>query len=139
MSDFTKINIILNGYWYTFEYIPSNHTNDYDRFPFIFCVQPSENNLNNFVGLNLHHLSYSERKQFIKYFDEISKFSKKESRTIITLKDLLRLYPKAKNAIRYYNRKNMLNIYKVSNNVIKDYISYEGNILQNNNEKNHSY
>ena len=127
-SDFVVTNNIVNGYWYTFEYKSTKTTPGYDRFPFIYCIQPSEKNLNCFLGLNLHHLPLPQRIDFMIAFDKISNFREADIRKVYTKEFLTTLFPNCFSAIRYYNKKNIWNPVRVLNKSVPLYLEYNGDI-----------
>lgn len=131
-SDFVVTNNIVNGYWYTFEYKSTKTTPGYDRFPFVYCIQPSETNLNCFLALNLHHLPLKQRIDFMIAFDKISNFRDSDTRKIYTKEFLTTLFPNCFSAIRYYNKKNVWNPKRVYNKAVPLYIEYDGNIVMSN-------
>lgn len=131
-NDFEVTKNIVNGYWYTFEYIPETFTKGYDRFPFIYCIGPSETNLNCFLALNLHHLPLQYRIEFMVLFDKLSNFRNEDTRKIYTKNDLINLYPGCQDAIRFYNKKNILNPMRVLNKCVPNYLEYDGDILMSN-------
>ena len=132
MRGFVKASTIENGYWYTFEY-NGETKQGYDRFPFIYCVQPSETNLNCFMGLNLHHLPLQQRIEFIVNFDKLSHFREADTRKVYERNVLVNtIYPGCQNAIRFYNKKNIINPMRVINHAVPSYIEYDGDIILSN-------
>lgn len=132
MSDFEKTSEIVNGYWYTFEY-NGESSKGYDRFPFIYCIQPSLTNLNCFMGLNLHHLPLNERIEFMVNFDKLSNFREADTRKVYTREMLINtIFPGCQDAIRYYNKKNIINPMRVLNKAVPLYLEYNGDIMLSN-------
>lgn len=130
---YEKTSKIVNGYWYSFEYHNGKETvPGYDKFPFIYCIGPSTTNLNCFVGLNLHHLPLTIRMAFLVRFDELSHFRESDIRYVYTedfiVKDL-GVGLGIKNAVRYYNKKNILNPYRIHNKAVPLFVEYDGDII----------
>lgn len=130
---FEKTSRIVNGYWYTFEYHNQKETvPGYDRFPFIYCIGPSTKNLNCFQALNLHHLPLSVRMEFMVRFDKFTQFRGADTRNVFTAEELIGNFGTGlgiQGAIRYYNKKNILNPYRVFNKAVPLYIEYNGDII----------
>ena len=128
MEDFELTSLVQNGYFYTFKYDAVNKDAVFDAVPFILCLVPSEKHPNVFAGLNLHKLPLSDRIQFLVKLDK--EFSMKEGDNRIEefmLRDLLKTsMPVLKNAIRWYNRMNMADIYRVKSGSVGKYIDYDG-------------
>lgn len=123
-EDFIKSSIIKNGYFYTFEYEPKDRAIGYDLCPFVYVIGPwfGKSNIpnNNFTALNLHHLSLSERVDFI---TRLYSIMNGEERTIVTLENLEINY---KHAIRVYDRKRIKNLWQCKNKTAKYYIKSNG-------------
>lgn len=132
-ENFEKTSSIVNGYWYTFEYHNAKESvPGYDRFPFIYCIGPSTKNLNCFQALNLHHLPLSVRIDFMVRFDKLTHFRDDDIRKVFTCEELLDNFGQGiglQNAIRYYNKKNILNPYRVLNKAVPLYLEYNGDII----------
>ena len=135
-ENFEKTTRIVNGYWYTFEYHNAKETfPGYDRFPLIYCIGPSTKNLNVFEALNLHHLPLSARIEFMVRFDKLTNFRDTDTRKIFTREEILSYFGEGigiQNAIRFYNKKNILNPYRIYNKVVPSYIEYDGDIMMKN-------
>lgn len=123
--------LIKNGYFYTFQYLaPTTKANDsgYDSAPFIFCIGPSEHYKNNFIGLNLHHVTVKDR---VKLFTELAdKYDilHKSSRTVLSETTLNSLVPGILAGVREYNRTRVLNPLFVPNDVAPLFYSAQGDI-----------
>ena len=135
-NDFERTTRIVNGYWYTFEYHNQKETvPGYDRFPLIYCIGPSTKNLNCFEALNLHHLPLAVRIEFMCRFDKLSHFRDEDIRKVFTTEEVLSYFGAGlglQNAIRFYNKKNILNPYRVLNKAVPLYIEYDGDIMMKN-------
>lgn len=134
--DFERTSLIVNGYWYTFEYHNQKESvPGYDRFPLIFCIGPSTKNLNCFEALNLHHLTLNARVEFLIRFDKLSHFRDEDIRTVYTTEEIISYFGAGlglQNAIRFYNKKNILNPVRVLNKAVPNYIEYDGDIIMKN-------
>lgn len=135
-NDFERTTSIVNGYWYTFEYHNQKETvPGYDRFPLIYCIGPSTKNLNCFEALNLHHLPLEVRIEFMCRFDKLSHFRDEDIRKVFTTEEVLSYFGAGlglQNAIRFYNKKNILNPYRVLNKAVPLYLEYDGDIMMKN-------
>lgn len=135
-ENFENAGKIVNGYWYTFEYHNAKETvPGYDRFPFVYCIGPSTKNLNCFQAINLHHLPLSVRIEFLIRFDKLSNFREADTRKVYTEAQILNNFGSGlglQNAIRYYNKTNILNPYRVKNQAVPLYIEYDGDIIMKN-------
>lgn len=130
MSDyFEPSNMIKNGYWYTFTYSPKGTNIGFDRFPFIYCIEPSLTAVNNFCGLNIHFLPMNDRIKFILEFEKATTFIASDKRCIFNKNDIINLFPAAGQAIRYYNRKNIENVYRIKNQFVPRFIDYDGDFI----------
>lgn len=127
--DFELTNKIVNGYWYIFDYDSSSKEIGYDQQPLVFCIEPSQKNINVFVGLNLHHFPESARKEIYMKMVTASGFNKNEERHLLSLDTILNLINYTHLGIRHYNRKNIRNAYRIKNKELGKYLSFEGNLL----------
>jgi hypothetical protein len=137
--DFENTNKIMNGYWYTFHFLrEEGSVKGYDEYPLIYCIQPddtgfTDKHLNNFWALNLHHLNYQDRVNFIIAFDKVTNFLDEDIRRITTL-DFLKnqIYPGCQAGFRRYNRKHIYNLYRIKNQCVPNYLSSDGKIMLSN-------
>lgn len=127
-DDFEKTSMIVNGYFYTYEYAANNPTPDYDKEPFIYCLGPFEKNINCFTGINMHHLPTEERIAFLLELERLYHILDNEERAIVDIDTIRRTMPSAKLALRVYNRKRIKNCYHVKNEAVGRYIDYNGSI-----------
>ena len=131
-ENFERTSKIVNGWWYTFEYNSDKPQPDYDRYPLIYCIGPSKTNLNVFQALNLHHLPLDARIDFILRFNKYTNFTQKDTRMVYTDNELIMDFGVGlgiQGAIRYYNKKNIRNNYRILNKAVPLYIEYDGDIL----------
>lgn len=130
MEDFELTSLVQDGYFYTFEYNAIHNDIAFDSVPFILCLQPSTKHPNIFAGLNLHRIPLSARIQFLVKLDK--EFSMKDGDNRISdfmLADMMKTtMPELKNAIRWYDKKRMTNVYRVISGSVGKYIEYNGNI-----------
>lgn len=135
-SDFESAGNIVNGYWYTFEYHNKRESvPGFDRFPLVYCIGPSTKNLNCFKALNLHHMPLYVRIAFLIRFDKLSNFREADTRKVYTEEQILNVFGSGlgiNDAIRYYNRTNILNPYRVKNQAVPSYVEYDGDIIMKN-------
>ena len=134
-EDFELTNYVVNGYWYTFQYLSKKEKEGYDRDCFIYCIGPFEKNINCFWGINLHHLTLSNR---IRVFEKMladQQFIRDEKRYFFN-KETLMAYlheqdPKMA-GIRVYDRRNARQIYRVKNEAVAKYLFEDGQLYMSN-------
>ena len=134
-EDFELTNYVVNGYWYTFQYLSKKEKEGYDRDCFIYCIGPFEKNINCFIGLNLHHLTLSNRIRLFEKMLSDQQFIRDEKRYFFN-KETLMAYlheqdPKIA-GIRVYDRRNARQIYRVKNEAVAKYLFEEGQLYMSN-------
>ena len=134
-EDFELTNYIVNGYWYTFQYLSKKEKEGYDRDCFIYCIGPFEKNINCFWGINLHHLTLSNRIRLFEKMLSDQQFIRDEKRYFFN-KETLMAYlheqdPKMA-GIRVYDRRNASQIYRVKNEAVAKYLFEEGQLYMSN-------
>ena len=134
-EDFELTNYIVNGYWYTFQYLSKKEKEGYDRDCFIYCIGPFEKNINCFWGINLHHLTLSNRIRLFEKMLSDQQFIRDEKRYFFN-KETLMAYlheqdPKMA-GIRVYDRRNARQIYRVKNEAVAKYLFEEGQLFMSN-------
>lgn len=134
-EDFELTNYVVNGYWYTFQYLSKHEKEGYDRDCFIYCIGPFEKNINCFWGLNLHHLTLSNRIRLFEKMLSDQQFIRDEKRYFYN-KETLMAYlheqdPKIA-GIRVYDRRNANQIYRVKNEAVAKYLFEEGQLYMSN-------
>ena len=75
------------------------------------------------------------RMEFLVRFDKLSHFRNEDIRFVYTTEELLSYFGAGlglKNAIRFYNKKNILNPYRIINSAVPYYIEYDGDIIMKN-------
>lgn len=134
-EDFELTNYVVNGYWYTFQYNSKHEKEGYDRDCFIYCIGPFEKNINCFIGLNLHHLTLSNRIRLFEKMLSDQQFIRDEKRYFYN-KETLMAYlheqdPKIA-GIRVYDRRNARQIYRVKNEAVAKYLFEDGQLYMSN-------
>ena len=129
MNDFQPSNTVVNGYFYSFTYNPPSMTKGYDKSPLVFVLGPSLKSLNNFVGINMHHLTGTQRQNFISQFQRIYNFMDTE-RTVITEEACAKLLTGITIAYREYNKKYITNCVRINSKSICLYALTNGHIAQ---------
>lgn len=136
-EDFELTNYIVNGYWYTFHYrfTPGKGTEGYDKDCFIYCIGPYEKNINCFWGINLHHLTLSNRIRLFEKMLSDQQFIRDEKRYFFN-KETLMSYLNEQNSkvagIRVYNREKIDQAYRVKNEAVAKYLFEEGQLFMSN-------
>ena len=134
-EDFELTNYVVNGYWYTFQYLSKKEKEGYDRDCFIYCIGPFEKNINCFLGINLHHLTLSNRIRLFEKMLSDQQFIRDEKRYFFN-KETLMTYlheqdPKMA-GIRVYDRRNARQIYRVKNEAVAKYLFEDGQLYMSN-------
>lgn len=134
-EDFELTNYVVNGYWYTFQYLSKKEKEGYDRDCFIYCIGPFEKNINCFCGINLHHLTLSNRIRLFEKMLSDQQFIRDEKRYFFN-KETLMAYlheqdPKMA-GIRVYDRRNARQIYRVKNEAVAKYLFEDGQLYMSN-------
>lgn len=134
-EDFELTNYIVNGYWYTFQYLSKKEKEGYDRDCFIYCIGPFEKNINCFWGINLHHLTLSNRIRLFEKMLSDQQFIRDEKRYFFN-KETLMAYLNEQNSkvagIRVYDRRNARQIYRVKNEAVAKYLFEDGQLYMSN-------
>ena len=134
-EDFELTNYVVNGYWYTFQYLSKKEKEGYDRDCFIYCIGPFEKNINCFLGINLHHLTLSNRIRLFEKMLSDQQFIRDEKRYFFN-KETLMAYLNEQNSkvagIRVYDRRNARQIYRVKNEAVAKYLFEDGQLYMSN-------
>lgn len=134
-EDFELTNYIVNGYWYTFQYLSKKEKEGYDRDCFIYCIGPFEKNINCFLGINLHHLTLSNRIRLFEKMLSDQQFIRDEKRYFFN-KETLMAYLHEQDSkmagIRVYDRRNARQIYRVKNEAVAKYLFEDGQLYMSN-------
>ena len=73
--------------------------------------------------------------EFIVRFDKLTNFRDADTRKVFTREEILSYFGSGigiQNAIRFYNKKNILNPYRVLNKAVPLYLEYDGDIMMKN-------
>ena len=134
-EDFELTNYVVNGYWYTFQYLSKKEKEGYDRDCFIYCIGPFEKNINCFLGINLHHLTLSNRIRLFEKMLSDQQFIRDEKRYFFN-KETLMAYLHEQDSkmagIRVYDRRNARQIYRVKNEAVAKYLFEDGQLYMSN-------
>ncbi|MCI6592497.1 MAG: hypothetical protein MSH65_07515 [Spirochaetia bacterium] len=134
-EDFELTNYVVNGYWYTFQYLSKKEKEGYDRDCFIYCIGPFEKNINCFWGINLHHLTLSNRIRLFEKMLSDQQFIRDEKRYFFnkeTLMSYLHEQDPKMAGIRVYDRRNARQIYRVKNEAVAKYLFEDGQLYMSN-------
>ena len=134
-EDFELTNYIVNGYWYTFQYLSKKEKEGYDRDCFIYCIGPFEKNINCFWGINLHHLTLSNRIRLFEKMLSDQQFIRDEKRYFFnkeTLMSYLHEQDPKMAGLRVYDRRNARQIYRVKNEAVAKYLFEDGQLYMSN-------
>lgn len=128
IDDLERTSEIVDGYFYTFEYDASNKSVDYDKMPYVFCIEPSLKNKNFVICLNFHYLPLETRIDFLRKLNEHYDMINGDERIIgfVTGSVLRKTLPYGKDAVRVYDRKNINKLYRVPAKNVGKYIEYDG-------------
>lgn len=122
---------VVDGCFYSFRYEAKSTSQDVDLYPFIFCIRPSTERINNFVGLNLHQLPLELRKKLI-YGMQKSKNFMNSGRVLFSETELNTIVPGCRAAVREYNRKRVFDCVRIDSRDVPLYLSERGRIREEN-------
>lgn len=122
-------DLIVDGFFYSFHYVAKSTAPDVDQEPLIFCIRPSQMSLNNFVGLNLHHLPVELREKLIIGMHKMKQLIS-YPRVTFTEEELNSIVPGCKAFVREYNRKRVFDPVRIENREIINYIYSDGRLRE---------
>jgi hypothetical protein len=127
-DDLERTSEIQDGYFYTFSYNATNKDVDFDKDPYVFCIEPSLKNENFVVCLNFHYLPLDVRIDFLRKLNQHYDMIKGDERIVgfVAASTLRKSIPYGKEAVRVYDRKNINNLYRVPAKNVGKYIEYDG-------------
>ena len=125
---FEHASKVVNGFFYSFEYYPRNTKRLYDKTPFLYCIGPLENAVNKFVGLNLHHLPFTDRCKLIKMMQMQYHFMDDDTQHIISQQSLNNLVPGVLFSWRIYNMQCVYKLIRIKNAAVPLFLHEQGNI-----------
>ena len=111
----TRTEDVVNGYFYRFVYESVYGTRVADPTPLIYCTGPSTKNINNFRGLNFHHLPLKQREELLQKMQISKQVLENGVRAIFTEEELNRMVPGCAIAIREYSRKRVFECNRLDN------------------------
>jgi len=135
---FEPVSIFNNGYFYTFYYDSIHKDKFVDKNPFIFCIGPCERftkkgksvRLENIIaGLNLHHLTISEREKLVNELTANYSLLEDDAAHILSEETLNKLVPGAIDAVRYYHLAHVYDLHRLRNKYVPFYLREQGNII----------
>lgn len=134
-----RTNNIVNGYFYIMYYnamTEQSYKNGFDRAPVIYCFAPDQNNINCFWGVNFHyfnkHIQEYILQGMIDYYDITNGNDK---RIILGPKELYNLYTNIVQGVKCYNRKGVLDAYRIKNQYIPKYLEVSPEFIMTNKNK----
>lgn len=125
---FDRPSVLMNGYFYTFEYYPRHPKDLYDKTPFLYCVGPVDKRTNLVTGINLHHIDFESRKRLIEMMQRQYNILDDEQQHIISEESLNRLVPGVLFGVRIYNTKNIYKPLRIKNKAVPLFLHEQGNI-----------
>lgn len=124
-------DIIVNGYFYTFLYLSKDGSVKNDEVPLIYCIGPSTKNINNFFGLNFHHLPEEFRETMLIKMNEAKRLIDRDDRYLFSETELNKFVPGSRAAVREYNRKRVMKAFRIPSTEISMHIYEDGRIASN--------
>lgn len=124
-----RTDLIVDGFFYSFLYAAKSTAPDVDQEPLIFCIRPSQMSLNNFVGLNLHHLPVELREKLIMGMHKTKQLMR-QPRVTFTEEELNSIVPGCRAFVREYNRKRVFDPVLIENGEIINYIYSNGRLRE---------
>lgn len=118
-------NLIQNGFFYILMYNAEtkSHNVGFDRMPLIYCMSPDIRNINNFWGVNFHYFNKMQQKYILERFNKnYNIFEHDNKRVILNNNELYNVYSNIGIGVRCYNRKGVLDAYRIKNRYIPKYL-----------------
>lgn len=128
IDDLERTSMIEDGFFYTFTYEASDPSKDFDKNPYVLCIEPNPKNLNTIICLNFHYLPLGVRIDFLKDLNQNYDMINGDERIVgfVTAAALRNSLPYGKQAVRVYQRKNISRLYRVPAKNVGKYIEYDG-------------
>lgn len=135
-----RTNLVQNGYFYILYYSAgtrSSQLHGYDQMPLIYCASPDEHNINNFWGINLHFFTLDIQEYILTQMQKNYNIFNEDVRVILDGKQLKLVYSNIDIGLRCYNRKNVLDCYRIKNRYVPKYLGLDDKfkIIDNNDVK----
>lgn len=120
-----RTNLVQNGYFYILYYSAGTRPaqlGGFDEMPFIYCVSPDERNINNFWGVNFHYFDNDTREYILRRLDKNYNIFNEDIRLILDGTQLRSVYSNISIGLRCYNRKGVMDCYRVPNRFVPKYL-----------------
>lgn len=123
-----RTNNIVNGFFYILQYRATSSMSikeGFDRMPVIYCFAPDIKDINCFWGINFHYFNPTEQEliftNMLRYYNIMEHNNK---RVLLSNEQLNRIYTNIGIGARCYNRKNVLDAYRIKNLYIPKYLNF---------------
>lgn len=121
-----RTNFVQNGYFYILLYSattkPANKVG-FDEMPVIYCAAPDTTSVNNFWGINFHYFRKDVQAYILeRMVKDYNIMSEDNVRVILDGKQLNSIYSNIHIGLRCYNRKNVLDCYRIKNSYLPKYL-----------------
>lgn len=124
-----RTNNIVNGFFYILQYKATSSASTkegFDRMPVIYCFAPDIRDINCFWGINFHYFNSTEQEliftNMLRYYNIMEHNDK---RVLLSNEQLNRIYTNIGIGARCYNRKNVLDAYRIKNLYIPKYLNFD--------------
>lgn len=121
-----RTNLVQNGYFYILLYTAttkSANKDGFDEMPVIYCAAPDTTNINNFWGINFHYFKKDIQAYIIeRMVKDYNIMDEDNVRVILNGKQLNHIYSNIHLGLRCYNRKNVLDCYRIKNTFLPKYL-----------------
>jgi hypothetical protein len=124
-----KTNLIQNGYFYILEYDAYTQTakkKGFDGLPLIYCIGPDEMSINAFWGINLHYFDKSVQLYILNQMQKQYHIFLEDVRVLLDGKQLNAIYSNMGIGLRCYNRKNVMDSFRIKMPYVPKYLGLEG-------------
>ena len=134
-----RTNFIKNGYFYILQYNANNKKSfkpGFDKIPLIYCLAPDTTDINCFWGVNFHYFPKNIQELILQnMINNYNITDGKDKRVILSPKQLYDIYTNISVGLRCYNRKGVLDAYRIYNCYIPKYLDVSPEFIILNKEK----
>lgn len=139
-----RTNLVQNGYFYILLYsaaTKSANKEGFDEMPVIYCVSPDTSNINNFWGINFHYFRKDIQLYILeRMVKDYNIMSEDSVRVLLDGKQLNNIYSNIQIGLRCYNRKNVLDCYRIMNTYLPKYLELGDKFkIMDNNDRNSKF
>lgn len=123
-----KTNLIQNGYFYLLEYDAYTKyakKTGFDNFPLIYCIGPDTMSINAFWAINLHHFDMNAQLYILTEMQKQYHMFLEDVRVLLNGKQLNDIYSNIGIGLRCYNRKYVMDSFRIKMPNVPKYLGLE--------------